>query len=130
MKNLVFPKFLFLVLIFLFSREALAEPDLRNGNFWYEQCSPKKSTAERGFCYAYIIGVFDGMASQAGLTAKDVATCRPDGVTPAQTADIFYAFLTKHPDIRHMDPGVLLVASIMDAFPCEKRPPLSSFDKK
>jgi hypothetical protein len=103
----------------LFSQAANAQvPDLRGGNYWYSECTPKKTDAERATCFTYILGFSDGLFIQASLTGTEEKACRPSGATISQMADIFYAFLRDRPESRDKPASILLMAAMAKAFPC------------
>jgi len=76
-----------------------------------ELCSPPASEAGHELCLGYIIGSYDTSVVRKGL-------CVPPSVTHGQLRDTVYTFMLKHPERLQEPAPHLIVAGIVEAFPC------------
>lgn len=83
-----------------------------DGNKLFEYCR----TNEFG-CILYIQGVVDGQLAAVVATNRDVAYCIPMGSTAGQVKDVVMAFLTAHPERRHLMGGVIVANALSNAWP-------------
>src|SRR5437879_4922143 len=100
--------------------------DLRDsGNVFLSVCgeSPDSSSKappfQRGACYGYVLGVDDGVRMTYDIQDQTQPYCLPDEVTTGQTVRILIKFIKDHPEKAHSQTRVLVVESLMDAFPCK-----------
>jgi hypothetical protein len=82
------------------------------GNDLYDLCQQ-----DLWGCTVFIQGVIDGQMAAVMGTNRDVAYCIPQGSEPAQVRDVVVAFLTAHPENRHMMAGSLVAAALTQAWP-------------
>ena len=82
------------------------------GNQLYEDCTREKTQ----ICLGYIVGVVDGYLA---LRTNPVI-CIPAKVTMGQINDIAVTYLTDHPEKRQYTADSLVLASLIQAFPCAK----------
>lgn len=90
-----------------------------DGNFWHRQCNSGDSSGKL-VCAAFARGFDSGKNAQAGLSRTEPVFCLPEGVTIEQIVDVFAAYLSRHPQNRHKDGGILMALAIANAFPCSK----------
>jgi hypothetical protein len=76
-----------------------------------ELCSPQASDAGQGICLGYIIGSFDTSVVRGGI-------CSPPNLTHGQVRDTVLAFMRKHPERIQEPASHLIVAGMVEAFPC------------
>ena len=76
-----------------------------------ELCSPPASEAGHELCLGYIIGSYDTSVVRKGI-------CVPPSVTHGQLRDTVYTFMLKHPERLQEPAPHLIVAGIVEAFPC------------
>lgn len=91
--------------------------ELSSGNYWLSVCQSNHPTDDAQ-CTAYVLGVWDGLTVAERVAKTKSSICSPKGVSARQAADIFVQYLRGNPGVRHMAGRVLIVASLMDAFPC------------
>ncbi|WP_323141310.1 Rap1a/Tai family immunity protein [Massilia phyllosphaerae] len=118
-----------LTLLFSFCAAASDESYISNGNAIYPYCSSSQLSTQM-LCGSYVIGVVVGTKSQAAIDKSRPYFCIPEQVTHGQYVEVFTKYLADHPELRHYDTATLIFKSLNEAFPCSKRPPISSFDKK
>lgn len=94
---------------------------LSNGNEFLARCDIAQREPghqlDFGFCFGYLRGVLDG--DQMGRQA----ICLPARVSNGQLMDIALKFMRDRPEIRHRNPGALIMASLFTAFPCQPPTP-------
>ncbi|MEN3976444.1 Rap1a/Tai family immunity protein [Emcibacter sp. SYSU 3D8] len=69
-------------------------------------------------CASYITGVADTLFMNGGTTVTGGRNCLPNGVTIFQIKDVVKAFLTAHPEKRHLAAASLVETALAEAFPC------------
>jgi hypothetical protein len=79
------------------------------GNSLAQDCEKNDSMFEDGFCYGFVIGVFDRMQGDA--------MCAPDGVTIKQAVSIVKKFLKENPEDLHLPANGLVSVALALAFP-------------
>lgn len=99
------------------------------GNGFYELCK-----ADTLVCTGYIDGWIDSWhlhrsfifekyrKTTPNLKFEDVKTlpvCLPENHTISQLGEIFYKYLANHPELRHLQTGVLAYKAMRKAFPCK-----------
>ena len=68
-------------------------------------------------CYAYLLGVWDGMLGLANLANTNLI-CPGGAVNAEQLRLVFSKFATEHPEFLSRDRGYVAMAAYMSAFPC------------
>jgi len=96
---------------------ATAVPDFESGNTWLELCQ-SKDTGAQGSCTWFVYGFSQGITAQAVGSGKQKIYCQPESVTYGQARDIRVKFMVDNPAERHRPAGVLLMISLIKAFPC------------
>lgn len=71
-------------------------------------------------CMGFLHGVTNGVADGIELAGGTQRYCIPPTVTLTQTKDVTIRWLKNHPEMRHLEAGVLVVMSMISAFPCTK----------
>ncbi len=84
--------------------------DFITGNSLAQDCEKNDSMFEDGFCYGFVIGVFD--------TIQGEKICAPDGVTIKQVQSIVKKYLKENPASLHFGAELLVSLALMKAFPC------------
>ena len=79
------------------------------GNSLANDCEKNDSMFQDGFCYGFVIGVFDRMQGDA--------ICAPDGVTIKQAVSIVKKFLKENPEDLHLPANGLVSVALALAFP-------------
>lgn len=76
---------------------------------------------DEAFCIGFFRGYLD--AKQFSTIAHKRNTemfCEPDGVNGEQLRKIFLKWMNDHPESLHEDSDLMLLASLMRAFPCKE----------
>lgn len=68
---------------------------------------------------AYVRGVWDGVTLHEELAKTAPYFCVPSGVTVGQVKDVFVKFLAENPKSRHLSGDVLVMAALIQAYPCK-----------
>ena len=92
------------------SPASYADMTFETGNSLAQDCEQDDAMFQDGFCYGYVIGVFDKMSG--------VAMCPPDGVTVKQVESIVKKHLKENPAKLHLTARSLVSAALVEAFPC------------
>jgi len=73
-----------------------------------------------GFCLGFMNGLL--VSNRLFLDMKRGAPffCAPQAVTPGQAAQIFVKYMNDHPEKLHEGAPVMVMVSLMAAFPCNK----------
>lgn len=95
---------------------ARVSPVFWNGDDLYEHCRHPEDTA----CITFVMGASDAIATVANLGAGRRFFCATVNATSEQERAIVTQFLADHPDARHQVAGSLVIAALMQAFPCPK----------
>lgn len=82
------------------------------GNSLFDLCRKDEFS-----CTVYIQGVLDGQFSTIVATSRDVAYCIPESSKPQQVKDVVVAYLTAHPERRHLLAAGLITNALADAWP-------------
>ena len=82
------------------------------GNSLAMSCEKGDAGFDDGFCYGYVIGVFD--------TIQGELICAPDGVTINQVESIVKKYLKENPAKLHLTARSLATGALIEAFPCNK----------
>jgi hypothetical protein len=81
-----------------------------------------RTPGTRSICDAYIAGVSDGAAATAdhhvGTLHQRPVACPPFGVNNEQIEAVAKKFLSDHPEKLHLQASVLVIGSLLTAFPC------------
>lgn len=84
-----------------------------------------KTADTRSLCDAYIAGVSDGAAATAdyyvGTLHQRPVACPPPGVNNDQIDAVVKKFLNDHPEKLHLQASVLVIGSLITAFPCSTK---------
>lgn len=106
-------------LLAAWSQPALSEPDYESGNFWLKRCEASDDY-EQSACIWFVNGFFNGVHGQAAAGGGSIPYCKPDSVTYGQSRDIWVKYMRDNPASRHKPGGLLLMISLLNAFPCPK----------
>ena len=82
-----------------------------DGNDLYEACQSKTDS--------FGLGYMSGVTDFARVQFKG-ALCISPRVKAGQVYDLFCAYLTKHPEKRHLPAQFLAAYALTEAFPCQK----------
>ena len=80
------------------------------GNSLANDCEKNDSMFQDGFCYGYVLGVYDSNPGDL--------ICAPNGVTGKQLLSIVRKFFRERPEILHDEAAVLVTVALAEAFPC------------
>ena len=80
-----------------------------------------QSRFQQGECFGYAIGADDGVRTAFDILNEAQPYCIPDGVTNGQIVRILTKFIKDHPEKAHKQTRVLVIESLMDAFPCRAK---------
>ena len=80
------------------------------GNSLAQDCERDDAGFRDGFCYGYVISLFD--------TIQGVIMCAPDGVTRRQVQSIVKKYLKENPENLHLTANRLVTGALIEAFPC------------
>ena len=80
------------------------------GKYLADDCEQDDAGFEDGFCYGYVIGIFDKMSRDA--------ICAPDGVTITQAVSIVRKYFRENPENLHFGAETLVSFALLKAFPC------------
>tara|TARA_R110000868_G_scaffold196613_2_gene442579 strand:- start:1521 stop:1850 length:330 start_codon:yes stop_codon:yes gene_type:complete len=93
-----------------------ASAGYRNGNNIFKLCTTEKSDSlyyiNLAECDGYITGVVD-------LAASEKKLCSPKQVTIGQLRDITVKWLSDNPQHRHFTANSLVIAALIEAYPCK-----------
>lgn len=84
---------------------------LWSGNDFTETCTQEPDDYTASICSSFIIGI-----AQAGVSNR--VLCLPENATIGQTLAIGRNYIKDHPEKRHIAASELIVASLIEAFPC------------
>lgn len=104
-----------LIAAFLMGLAGPVSAGFDTGNTLHEQCQDGSGFSS-GICMGYAVGVADAMMKKRKLLGYQA--CFPKGVTRAQVMDVVMAWLTKHPEKRHLAAWSLVIVALDEAFPC------------
>ncbi|TRM53299.1 hypothetical protein YH64_009375 [Achromobacter sp. LC458] len=93
--------------------------DFSSGNYWLPVCQSTVA-AQNMLCLAYVRGVWDGITLHEELSKTAPYFCVPKNVTVGQLKDVFLKYLVDTPRNRHLSGDVLVMTSLMQAFPCKQ----------
>jgi len=79
-----------------------------SGNSLVQYCEKGDAGFEDGFCYGYMVGVYEKMV--------DVIICPPNGVTVNQIASIVMKYLKENPEDLHLSAISLVSLALAEAF--------------
>lgn len=79
-----------------------------SGNSLVQYCEQDDNTFSNGFCYGYMVGVYEKM--------EDVIICPPNGVTINQIASIVMKYLKENPEDLHLSARSLASLALAEAF--------------
>ena len=91
-------------------------PKFWDGNTFFANC---RADPIPGECLGYIRGASDGL-SAASVLLKSCLYAQPSNATDEQVNDILNQYLREHPEKRNLDAAILLLAAMMEAYPCSK----------
>lgn len=89
----------------------------RTGNELLADCETESSFTD-GYCLGYISGVTHSIIGDDDLSKL---VCFPEGLTTNQTKDIVKKYLVDNPSKRHYLAIDLILASLFQAYPCQKK---------
>lgn len=87
---------------------------LWSGNDYTETCTQEPDDYTASICSTFVIGI-----AQAGK--GNGIFCMPPNVTHGQTFAIVDSYISDHPEERHTAASELVVASLIEAFPCQPK---------
>jgi Rap1a immunity proteins len=90
----------------------------KTGNGLFSLCRSDEFSREMTACYSYIEGTLDGWLTSENTFNHEPGFCIPQGVTLMQLRDSFVRWLENNPERRHEEGSVLIVDSVIHAFPC------------
>ncbi|WP_088158793.1 Rap1a/Tai family immunity protein [Achromobacter xylosoxidans] len=108
---------LVLAVLAAWSQPAVSKPDYESGNWWLERCQAGDAVSQ-GSCVWFVYGFTQGLAAQAVGSGAQKIYCQPESVTYGQAKDIWIKYMQDNPAERHKPAGVLLMVSMLKAFPC------------
>ena len=89
---------------------------LTSGNRFESECGETNST-QYTYCIGYSTGMWDIMTLDRGW-----GICPPEGVQMGQVLKVGIVYMRNNPAKTHLTPGLLLLQSWQEAFPCPKAP--------
>jgi Ssp1 endopeptidase immunity protein Rap1a len=107
----------------LLTRPSAAQQNnyIHSGNFWLTKCQAPIFSADYGDCLSYIQG-WDAAYSLSGANLATSGSpfryCPPTNVTLGQMVNIVVDFGRRNPTQTHQNFGVIVMAALMQAFPC------------
>lgn len=88
-----------------------------SGNDLIELCEATQSDSvyfqKASECRAYIVGVYDSFTGYE--------FCPPQDVTMGQVVKIAKKYISNNPELSHKQAMVLVLSSLIDAFPCKNK---------
>jgi hypothetical protein len=91
--------------------------DTFTGNKLLDACRTKKAGFEEGYCFGYIVGSVQALRGAADTKGR---ICVPEDATNQQLTDIVVRRLDAKPEDRHRSALYVILASLVDAFPCQR----------
>lgn len=70
----------------------------------------------QGFCFGYIVGVFDDTSALSIYGDNAVHPCAPPNVQAGQILDIVKQWLAYNPDKRHLSAALIVRTATIEAF--------------
>jgi hypothetical protein len=77
-------------------------------------------TRNRVDCALYVTGAVDMILTMVEAENRPMPFCLPENVDVGQLGDVFRKELREHPERRNMRGAVLVLTSMVGAFPCAK----------
>lgn len=74
--------------------------------------------ARRAVALGYVLGVIDAARGSEGKYY-----CTPNNMTAGQARDVVHAYLVNNPTRRHESASNLIIAAMIEAFPCAQQTP-------
>ena len=84
-----------------------------------QQMCRSSDTTQRIICAAYIKGVVSTMNAFVGSAAVKTLVCTAGQISTAEEMPIFDRYTQGHPQELHLEAEVVLITSLMQAFPCK-----------
>jgi hypothetical protein len=93
-----------------------------DGNELMRRCGFSRTSYEYGFCFGSIIGVAELVSALniLGLIEGRQSACVPANAANGQIVDVVKNYLRDNPAQRHMMASGLIVAALIQAFPCQR----------
>jgi len=104
-------KLIFTICFGLMLASGSVSAQLWDGNDFTKTCTQEPDDYSASICSSIVIGV-----AQAGVSNR--IFCMPENVTNGQTFTIASEYIKDHPEKRHIAASELIVASLIEAFPC------------
>lgn len=79
---------------------------------------------ESGKCGSFITGTEAGYGLSVYWNKLTPDYCLPDGVTQGQVAKVVVKYMDDHPEKLHLRAEILVINSLIAAFPCTPEPPM------
>ena len=103
-------------------------PDMSaSGNSFMSECGgaldSQHISAAGAMCLTYVIGLHDGIGMFADKGGPAEVYCQPDGVTAGQALRLLAKYIKDHPEKSHHATRDLMLAALVEAFPCPMSPP-------
>jgi len=98
-----------------------ADAQYVSGNTLHELCRHNETEADFDpACVWFITGALDMyIALKYTTNVPEPAFCMPENAIRRQSVDVVRDYLENHPENRHFDAIVIILASMAIAFPCE-----------
>ena len=94
-----------------------ARADFKDGNQLYSICADKSDILSHAFCLGYVEAVADTVAGRANTYGT---ACMTENVIGNQVTDVVVKWLESHPEARSYSGQSVVVAALVQAFPCAK----------
>jgi hypothetical protein len=72
------------------------------------------STVDQAMALGYVLGVHDAN--------KSITHCSPQNITGGQVYDMVKLFLEQAPSVRNTSADLIILAVLMEAWPCQNKP--------
>jgi hypothetical protein len=106
------------VLVVLSSTAAHAQRvSTETGNTLLEECE-SKTMFDQGRCLGYILGASDLKTMDDLPNQRQHLFCTAPAVINGQIVEVVVKYLKDHPENRHCQASTLVMAALIEAFPC------------
>ena len=107
-------KLIFTIFVGLMLASGSAGAQLWDGHDFKKTCTQESDEYVATICSSFVIGV-----AQAGISNRII--CTPENVTNGQALAVVTKYMNDHPENLHVGASDLVVASLMEAFPCPQK---------
>ena len=101
------------IVLYLSASGAFADQASWDGTRLYTECRKKSA-----LCTAYLAGVSDFAAKEAGIALPSAAVCFPEGTTARQIRDVVLKQLETYPQGRADKAVYIALTAMKEAWPC------------